>query len=205
MISSVLCLPVFSARATTKLQSWTWVRNKYITVLDTSTFRYHCQLRTGLQGWGTWRGGKVICFLSFTALWRDSTFVYLPKFCQKVRCLIEHLGWKIYSSKKKLDQKKSEYWFQAFGRWSGVNDHNKTAPVPISRFPNFIWKYLKEYTPWDLRTSFISLLHYSTWVICRHVTKWPPRLWIYGFVQTGSEKEAVQQMLISIPRVLWYL
>ena len=70
MVSSVLCFPVFSTRATTKLQSRTWVWNKYSAVLDTSTFRHHCQLWTGLQRWGAWRGGRTVLltFWPFTIL-----------------------------------------------------------------------------------------------------------------------------------------
>lgn len=64
IVTSILCLPVFSTRAATKLQSRTWVWNKYFALLDTSTLRYHCQLWAGLQRWGAWRGGKTIVLLT---------------------------------------------------------------------------------------------------------------------------------------------
>lgn len=73
MVSSVLCLLVFSTRTAIKLQSRTWIWNKYFAVLDTATVRYHCQLWTGLQRWGSRRRGKTyksfLCGKDFT--WKE--------------------------------------------------------------------------------------------------------------------------------------
>lgn len=135
MMNSVLCLPVFSTRATTKLQSRTWVWNKYFAVLDTSTFRHHCQLWTGLQRWRAWRGGKTdshLLIIHFTG----ALLYFHAQVLTKGPMSIEHFGGKDLFIRKRTWPQKTEYWFQAFGGWNGANTNNKTAVVPISRFPS---------------------------------------------------------------------
>lgn len=130
MVSSVLSLPVFSTRAAAKLQSRTWVWNKYFALLDTSTFRHHRQLWAGLQGRGAWRGGRTA-----SHLWIIHYTEALPYPCVLTQVLlkgqmsIKDFGGKGFFIKREMWLRKTE---RVFGDlvMGGVRKQ-KTAIVPF--------------------------------------------------------------------------
>lgn len=165
MVSSVLCLPVFSTRAAAKLQSRTWVWNKYFALLDTSTFRHHRQLWAGLQGRGAWRGGRTA-----SHLWIIHYTEALPYPCVlnassvKRSDVYKGLWWKRFLHQKRnvTEKNRKSVW----GLDNGRGEKTKDSYCPfwnyvLFRFSGYLQNYqiMKEYTPWDLGTSFISLLH----------------------------------------------
>lgn len=153
MINPILWLPVFSTRAATKLQSRTWVWNKYFALLDTSTVRHHRQLWTGLQRWGAWRGGRTV-LLTFVINHYTKALLYFSVLAQlllKGQIFPEELRRKIYSTKEKLDKKKKKNTI--FGDLFGEGKKNSYClycNYCLFWFPSYLWKYqiIKEYTLW---------------------------------------------------------